>query len=83
LHGFGWTWRRADYEIQIVNALLAEIDGADHLEGVVLLGTCNHPEKLDPALVRSGRLDRQIRLGLSDVAALAAILREHLIRMWS
>lgn len=72
------THRWADYEIQIVNAFLAEIDGADDREGVVLMGACNHPEKLDPALVRSGRLDRQIRLGLPDVAALAAILREHL-----
>ena len=72
------THRQASYEIQVVNAFLAEIDGADGREGVVLIGACNHPEKLDPALVRSGRLDRQIRLGLPDIPALAAILREHL-----
>jgi ATP-dependent Zn protease len=44
----------------------------------VLLAAWNHPERLDPALVRSGRLDRHIRLHLPDQAALARILREHL-----
>lgn len=68
----------ADYMIQVVNALLAEVDGAEGREGVVLVAACNYPEKLDPALVRSGRLDRHIRIGLPDRAALAAILREHL-----
>lgn len=72
------THSHASYETQVVNSLLAEIDGADDRDGVVLIGACNHPEKLDPALVRSGRLDRHIRLRLPDVPALAAILREHL-----
>ena len=67
-----------EWETQVVNALLAEIDGTESREGVVLVGACNHPEKLDPALVRSGRLDRHIRIGLPDRAALASILREHL-----
>ena len=68
----------ADYMIQVVNALLAEIDGVEDREGVVLVAACNHPEKLDPALVRSGRLDRHIRIQLPDQNALALILREHL-----
>jgi ATP-dependent Zn protease len=68
----------ADYEIQIVNALLAELDGTEGREGVVVIGACNLPEKLDPALVRSGRLDRHIRIELPDPAALEKILREHL-----
>ncbi len=68
----------ADWEIQVVNALLAEIDGVGGREGVVLVAACNHPEKLDPALVRSGRLDRHIRVHLPDQAALERILREHL-----
>ena len=66
------------YETQVVNGLLAEIDGADARNGVVLLAACNHPDKLDPALVRSGRLDRHIRLTLPGADDLAAILREHL-----
>ena len=44
----------------------------------MLLGACNHPEKLDPALVRSGRLDRHIMIELPDRASLALILREQL-----
>lgn len=74
------THRWADYEIQIVNALLAEIDGVQGRDGVILVAACNHPEKLDPALLRSGRLDRHVRVGLPDQAALVRILREHLGR---
>ncbi len=68
----------ADWEIQIVNALLAEIDGVGGREGVVVVGACNHPHKLDPALVRAGRLDRHIHVGLPDTVALVKIIREHL-----
>ena len=67
-----------EWETQVVNALLAEVDGVNGREGVVLVGACNHPERLDPALVRSGRLDRHVRIGLPDRAALTAIMREHL-----
>ncbi|TLU71892.1 AAA family ATPase [Lichenicoccus roseus] len=72
------THHYAEWEIQVVNALLAEIDGVEGREGVILLAACNYPEKLDPALVRSGRLDRHIRIKLPDRAALVGILREHL-----
>lgn len=72
------THRWADWEIQVVNALLAEVDGVEGRDGIVLVAACNHPHKLDPALVRSGRLDRHIRIGLPNPAALARILREHL-----
>ena len=68
----------ADWHIQVVNALLAEIDGCEDRPGVVLVAACNHPDRLDPALVRSGRLDRHIRVGLPDRGALECILREHL-----
>jgi SpoVK/Ycf46/Vps4 family AAA+-type ATPase len=62
----------------VVNALMAEIDGVEGREGVVLLAACNHQEKLDPALVRSWRLDRHVRMHLPDQAALVLILGEHL-----
>ncbi len=68
----------SDWEIQVVNALLSELDGVEGREGVVILAACNHPELLDSALVRSGRLDRHIRVGLPDRDALERILREHL-----
>jgi cell division protease FtsH len=72
------THHYADWETQVVNALLAEIDGVESREGVIVVAACNHPEKLDPALMRSGRLDRHIRFQLPDRPALALILREHL-----
>ena len=72
------THHYKDYEIQVVNALLAEIDGVEGRNGVVLLAACNHPHLLDPALTRAGRLERHIHIGLPDETALAGILREHL-----
>jgi len=68
----------ATWDTQIVNALLAELDGVHGREGVVLVAACNHPHLLDPALTRSGRLDRHIRIHLPDRVALEKILREHL-----
>lgn len=70
--------RYREWDTQVVNALLSEIDGVQGREGVVLLAACNHADRLDPALVRSGRLDRHIHVGLPDRRALQRILREHL-----
>ena len=61
-----------EWHTEVVNTLLAEIDGVEIRRGVVLIGACNHPDKLDPALVRSGRLDRHIRIGTPGTAALAS-----------
>ncbi len=70
------NWR--DWEVQVVNALLTEIDGVDGRDGVILVGACNHPDRLDPALTRSGRLDRHIRISLPGPSDVERILREHL-----
>jgi hypothetical protein len=67
-----------EWHIEVVNTLLAEIDGVEQREGVVVIGACNHPHRLDPALVRSGRLDRHIAIATPGPTALARILREHL-----
>jgi MoxR-like ATPase len=72
------THAQAGWDIQVVNALLGLIDGAQAREGVVLVAACNHPGRLDPALIRSGRFDRHIRIGLPDPEGLERILREHL-----
>ena len=72
------THRYASWEIQVVNSLLAEIDGVRERQGVIVLGACNHAHMLDPALTRAGRLDRHIEIGLPDRGELALILREHL-----
>lgn len=59
-----------EYEIywtQVVNLLLELIDGVDRLEGVVVVGATNYPDRIDPALRRAGRLDRHVAIGLPDL----------------
>ncbi|MBO9126928.1 MULTISPECIES: AAA family ATPase [unclassified Rhizobium] len=65
------------YWTQCVNLLLELMDGHTKLEGVVVLGATNHPEAIDPALLRPGRLDRHLKIGLPDFAE-----REHLARIY-
>jgi len=62
----------------VVNCLLIEMDGAERREGVIIIAAANHPAALDPALVRSGRLDRHIEISLPDVPGLVGIFRSHL-----
>src|SRR5690606_4184977 len=61
-----------------VNRALELLDGAVKTEGVVLVGATNHPEAIDPALLRSGRLEARIDIPMPDVDALTGILRHHL-----
>ncbi|ANK91552.1 MULTISPECIES: AAA family ATPase [unclassified Rhizobium] len=68
----------ADYSIQVVNGLLECIDGIEGREGVVVVGACNNPERIDPALVRSGRLEKHIHFPLPDAQGRAQILAFHL-----
>lgn len=67
-----------DEKEQTLNQLLAELDGFDPREGVVLLAATNRPEVLDPALLRAGRFDRQILIDRPDRCGRAAILQVHL-----
>lgn len=66
----------ANYYTQITNAVLKAVDNLK--PGVVLVGACNHPELLDAALVRSGRMDRMIAVQLPNVTELADIIRFHM-----
>jgi ATP-dependent Zn protease len=68
----------AQYCTEVVAALLECIDGAEGREGVIIVGACNHPHKLDAALVRAGRLDRHVRIPLPDLKGREGILRWHL-----
>lgn len=68
----------AQYCTEVVAALLECIDGAEGREGVVVVGACNHPDRLDAALVRAGRLDRHVRIPLPDQDGREGILRWHL-----
>lgn len=73
LHGSGGN----DEKEQTLNQLLAELDGFDARSGVVLLAATNRPEILDPALLRSGRFDRQILLDNPDRNGREQILAIH------
>ena len=67
-----------DEKEQTLNQLLAELDGFDSSEGLVLLGATNRPEILDPALLRAGRFDRQVLVDRPDKKGRIQILNVHL-----
>lgn len=66
------------YSVQVVNGLLECLDGAGGHAGVLLVGTTNHPDRIDPAILRSGRFDRCFTIPLPTISDLSAILRQHL-----
>ena len=72
--GFGAN----DEREQTLNQLLAEMDGFDRTTGIVVLAATNRPEILDPALLRPGRFDREVEIGLPNLSDRAAILRVHI-----
>jgi len=78
--GIGPMMGGHDEKEQTLNQLLAELDGFDPSEGVVLLAATNRPEILDPALLRAGRFDRQILVDRPDKPARIAILEVHMRR---
>lgn len=66
-----------DEREQTLNQILVEMDGMDTHKGVILVGATNRPEVLDPALLRPGRIDRQIVVSLPDVNGREEILKIH------
>lgn len=70
--------RHSDYSTQVVNGLLECLDGIEGREGVVVVGACNHPQRIDPALIRSGRLEKRVYFPLPNAVARAEILAFHL-----
>ena len=62
---------------QTLNQLLVEMDGFDTEETVIVLAATNRPEMLDKALLRPGRFDRRITIGLPDMRGREAILKIH------
>ena len=66
---------------RVVNTILAEMDGLEELQGVVLIGATNRPNLIDPALLRPGRLDELVYVGPPDVAGRRRILAIHAKRM--
>ena len=66
-----------DEREQTLNQLLVEMDGFESNEGVILMAATNRPDVLDPALLRPGRFDRRVVVGLPDVRGREEILRVH------
>ncbi|WP_347710791.1 ATP-dependent zinc metalloprotease FtsH [Geotalea sp. SG265] len=66
-----------DERDQTLNQLLVEMDGFSANTGIVVIGATNRPEVLDPALLRPGRFDRQVTVGVPDIRGREDILRVH------
>ncbi len=67
-----------DEREQTLNQLLVEMDGFEGGEGVIVIAATNRPDVLDPALLRPGRFDRQVVVGLPDVRGREQILKVHM-----
>ena len=70
-----------DEREQTLNQLLVEMDGFEGGEGVIVIAATNRPDVLDPALLRPGRFDRQVVVGLPDVRGREQILRVHIRKL--
>jgi hypothetical protein len=69
---------QSDYWNSVVNQVLELLDGVTRMPGVIVVCATNKPSIIDPALLRSGRLERRVEIPLPDAEARLAILRHHL-----
>jgi len=67
-----------DEREQTLNQLLVEMDGFEGTEGIIVIAATNRPDVLDPALLRPGRFDRQVHVGLPDIQGREKILKVHM-----
>ena len=67
-----------DEREQTLNQLLVEMDGFEVNDGVIVMAATNRPDVLDPALLRPGRFDRQVVVGLPDIRGREQILKVHI-----
>jgi cell division protease FtsH len=67
-----------DEREQTLNQMLVEMDGFEGNEGIIVIAATNRPDVLDPALLRPGRFDRQVMVGLPDIRGREQILKVHM-----
>lgn len=67
-----------DEREQTLNQMLVEMDGFEGNEGIIVIAATNRPDVLDPALLRPGRFDRQVVVGLPDVRGREQIINVHM-----
>lgn len=68
----------ANYRAQVIAAFLGEMNGIAIEEGVIVVGACNYPDRMDPAITRAGRFDIKVELPLPDANQILDLLRRHL-----
>lgn len=68
----------AQYMLEVINAMLEAVDGAAGREGVIIVAASNLPERIDPAFLRPGRLEKHIELSKPDMAGREKILTHYL-----
>ncbi|MFI5346243.1 MAG: ATP-dependent zinc metalloprotease FtsH [Elusimicrobiota bacterium] len=76
-HRFAGVGGGHDEREQTLNQLLVELDGFEQNQGIILIAATNRPDVIDPALLRPGRFDRQIRVPLPDLKGREEILKVH------
>lgn len=67
-----------NYRTQVINAFLGEMNAIATEPGVVVVGACNHVDRIDSAVTRAGRFDLKFEVPMPDAAAILAVLRQHL-----
>lgn len=68
----------SSYRTQMINGFLGEMDAISREAGVIVIGACNDPSRIDPAVLRAGRFDIKLQVPLPDAVMIKSILKRHL-----
>jgi len=67
-----------NYRANVINGFLGEMNSLALEPGVIVVGACNHPDRIDPAVTRAGRFDLKFEVPMPDADAILAVLQQHL-----